>query len=165
MGFLHWQAHVGRTARTLRRLRSDALTRKEAIRLVDSIDGMVREDLVAAASASGAGALATVPLTLNLLARTFNQRGDLNLAPSELFALGVRQLLDEHVTAGTGEAGVARTATGDRGEGRRAPSPIRSAQHLDWLRSSWIRPGSSRPTRSSGYRIARDASVGRLQVC
>jgi hypothetical protein len=71
------------------------LTRTEAVRLCDSIQGVDGASVVDAATAAGAGALASVPLTLNLLARTFVRTGSLDETPAQLFALGIRQLLDE----------------------------------------------------------------------
>jgi hypothetical protein len=72
------------------------LTREEAVRLASSADGMNGEDLVAAAVEAGAGVLANVPLTLDLLVRTYRQAGRLNASPTTLFAQGVAQLVEEH---------------------------------------------------------------------
>jgi hypothetical protein len=71
------------------------LTRLEAVRLAGSADDADGESLIAAAVEAGAAALANVPLTLGLLVRTYRQTGTLNARPTELFALGVLQLLDE----------------------------------------------------------------------
>lgn len=71
------------------------LTRVEAVRLAGSADDVDGESLIAAAVEAGAVALANVPLTLGLLVRTYRQSGSLNARPTELFALGVIQLLDE----------------------------------------------------------------------
>jgi hypothetical protein len=72
------------------------LTREEAVRLASSADGMNGEDLVAAAVEAGAGVLANVPLTLDLLVRTYRQAGRLDASPTKLFAQGVTQLVEEH---------------------------------------------------------------------
>ncbi|MBC8991840.1 hypothetical protein H9X95_16965 [Micromonospora chalcea] len=72
------------------------LTRQEAVRLAASADQIDGESLVASAVAAGAGVLASVPLTLGLLIRTYRRTGHLNARPTELFALGVTQLLSEH---------------------------------------------------------------------
>jgi hypothetical protein len=71
------------------------LTREEAVTLAASgdVDG---EALVAAAVAAGAGALASLPLTLELLVRVFRHAGVLEGSPAELFAKGARLLADEH---------------------------------------------------------------------
>jgi hypothetical protein len=71
------------------------LTRVEAVRLAGSADDVDGEQLIAAAVEAGAAALANVPLTLGLLVRAYRQTGSLNARPTELFALGVLQLLDE----------------------------------------------------------------------
>ncbi|WP_432825459.1 NACHT domain-containing protein [Dactylosporangium sp. CA-092794] len=72
------------------------LTRAEATALASSVEGVDGEALVAAAVECGAGALASVPLTLELLVGTYRRRGSLDALPVDLFADGVLQLLDEH---------------------------------------------------------------------
>jgi hypothetical protein len=75
------------------------LTRAEAVTLAASadVDGQVDgEAVVAAAVAAGAGALASVPLTLELLVRVFREAGVLEGSPADLFARGARLLADEH---------------------------------------------------------------------
>jgi hypothetical protein len=75
------------------------LTRAEAVTLAASADveGQVDgEAVVAAAVAAGAGALASVPLTLELLVRVFHKAGVLEGSPADLFAKGARLLADEH---------------------------------------------------------------------
>lgn len=74
------------------------LTRAQATALAWSVPGIDGDGLVVAAIACGAGALANVPLTLELLANTYRVRGSLDAPPTELFAEGVLQLLDEHDT-------------------------------------------------------------------
>lgn len=70
------------------------LTRTQAEVLAGScgIDGVA---LVGAAVAAGAGALASVPLTLELLVKVYREHGQLEGRPSDLFAQGVRLLADE----------------------------------------------------------------------
>jgi hypothetical protein len=71
------------------------LTREEAVKLAASaeVDG---EAVVTAAVAAGAGALASVPLFLELLVRVFREAGGLEGSPADLFAKGVRLLAEEH---------------------------------------------------------------------
>ncbi|GAA2719425.1 MULTISPECIES: hypothetical protein [Streptomyces] len=71
------------------------LSRAEAVRLADSagVDGTA---LIVAAVSVGAGALASAPLTLELLVRTYRENDGLSGDPRELFASGVRLLADEH---------------------------------------------------------------------
>ncbi|GGP36731.1 hypothetical protein [Streptomyces abikoensis] len=71
------------------------LSRAEAVRLADSagVDGMA---LIVAAVAVGAGSLASAPLTLELLVRTYRENGGLSGDPRELFASGTRLLAGEH---------------------------------------------------------------------
>jgi hypothetical protein len=71
------------------------LTREEAVKLAASAD-VDGEAVVAAAVAAGAGALASVPLFLELLVRVFREAGELEGSPADLFAKGVRLLADEH---------------------------------------------------------------------
>ena len=71
------------------------LTRQEAVALATSA-GVDGEAVVAAAVAAGAGGLASVPLTLEFLVRTFRRLGKLEGSPAELFGYGVRLLADEH---------------------------------------------------------------------
>ncbi|MCE6995403.1 hypothetical protein LZG04_11370 [Saccharothrix sp. S26] len=70
------------------------LTRAQAVKLASTVhdDGQA---LVQAAVAVGAGALASVPLTLELLVRIHNREGRLTGGPSALFAQGTRLLADE----------------------------------------------------------------------
>ena len=72
------------------------LTREQAIRLADSADGVDGAALVEAAVEAGAGVLASVPLTLAMLVRTYRKTGELEPDPRKLFADGVVQLADEH---------------------------------------------------------------------
>jgi hypothetical protein len=72
------------------------LTLEEAVELASSADGVDGSALLAAAVDAGAGALASVPLTLGLLVRTYRETGSLDARPAELFARGVTQLLEEH---------------------------------------------------------------------
>jgi len=72
------------------------LTRVEATALASSAVGIDGDALISAAVECGAGVLANVPLTLELLVRTFRQHEGLGAAPDELFARGVLQLVDEH---------------------------------------------------------------------
>lgn len=70
------------------------LTRSEAERLADSIPGVDGAALVEAAVNAGAGALASVPLTLGLLARTYLlEGGSLTGSAVAIFAKSVDQLL------------------------------------------------------------------------
>jgi hypothetical protein len=68
--------------------------------LAASVDGAA---LVAAAIDRGAGVLANVPLTLELLVRVYHDRGDLGAPPARLFADGVLHLLDEGVPTAAGD--------------------------------------------------------------
>jgi hypothetical protein len=73
------------------------LTRTEAERLAGSIPGVDGAALVDAAVRAGAGALASVPLTLGLLARTFlREGGALDGSSTAIFAKAVDQLLGPH---------------------------------------------------------------------
>jgi hypothetical protein len=72
------------------------LTRDDAVRLASSADQVDGESLIAAAVEAGAGVLASVPLTLGLLIRTHRRTGSLDARPTELFAHGVTQLIEEH---------------------------------------------------------------------
>ncbi|MEV5239709.1 hypothetical protein AB0K89_11435 [Streptomyces cinnamoneus] len=71
------------------------LPRAEAVRLAQS-GGVDGEALVAAAVAVGAGALASAPLTLDLLVRIYREEGGLRGDPRDLFARGTRLLAAEH---------------------------------------------------------------------
>ncbi|WP_433261601.1 NACHT domain-containing protein [Actinosynnema sp. CS-041913] len=70
------------------------LTRAQAVQLASTVhdDGQA---LVEAAVAVGAGALASVPLTLELLVRIHNREGRLTGGPAALFAQGTRLLAEE----------------------------------------------------------------------
>ncbi len=70
------------------------LTLAQAEELASSagVDGVA---LVEAAVARGAGALASVPLTLELLVRVYREHGHLEGSPRDLFARGVRLLVAE----------------------------------------------------------------------
>jgi hypothetical protein len=70
------------------------LTRDEAVRLANSVD-VDGEALITSAVALSAGALASVPLTLDLLVRVFREE-PLTGSPAELFAKGVHRLADEY---------------------------------------------------------------------
>lgn len=70
------------------------LRRSDAIALVDSA-GISGEELVTAAVESGAAALASVPLTLELLVLTFKRDGCLQGLPRDLFAQGCELLANE----------------------------------------------------------------------
>src|SRR6266545_1848783 len=72
------------------------LTRADAVRLAYSADHVDGESLIAAAVEAGASVLASVPLTLGLSVRTYRRTGALNARPTELFAQGVTQLIEEH---------------------------------------------------------------------
>lgn len=72
------------------------LTRAEATTLASSAEGIDGNFVINAAVECGAGVLANVPLTLELLVRAFRQHKGLEAAPYELFARGVLQLVDEH---------------------------------------------------------------------
>ncbi|MFJ2811088.1 AAA family ATPase [Kitasatospora sp. NPDC087271] len=71
------------------------LSRAEAVRLVDST-GTDGEGLVTAAVSVGAGALASAPLTLELLVRSCRENDGLSGDPHGLFASGARLLAAEH---------------------------------------------------------------------
>jgi DNA polymerase III delta prime subunit len=70
------------------------LRRAEAVVLATSA-GADGERIVDLAVQAGAGSLATIPLTLQLLVRTFLETGDLNQGARWLFAHGVQHLLAE----------------------------------------------------------------------
>jgi len=72
------------------------LTRAEATMLASSAADIDGDALIGAAVESGAGVLANVPLTLELLVRAFRLGEGLDAAPHELFARGAQQLVDEH---------------------------------------------------------------------
>ncbi|MER8099066.1 hypothetical protein [Kitasatospora sp. NPDC094016] len=71
------------------------LSRAEAVRLVDST-GTDGGELVTAAVSVGAGALASAPLTLELLVRSCRENDGLSGDPHGLFASGARLLAAEH---------------------------------------------------------------------
>jgi hypothetical protein len=71
------------------------LTRVEAVELASS-GGVGGEELICAATAVAAGGLASVPLTLELLVRSYLTSGTLPPTAAEVFAQGVRLLADEH---------------------------------------------------------------------
>lgn len=70
------------------------LRRADAVALASSA-GVDGELLVGSAVQSGAGSLAAIPLTLQLLVRTFVETGNLEQGAGWLFANGVTQLLAE----------------------------------------------------------------------
>ncbi|MFC9355153.1 NACHT domain-containing protein [Rhodococcus sp. NPDC057014] len=70
------------------------LTREEAETLADSA-GVPGKVLVDAAEASGAAVLASTPLTLELLVLTYQADGRLQGTPHDLFARGVRSLVED----------------------------------------------------------------------
>lgn len=72
------------------------LSREDAVRLASSADQVDGASLIAAAMEAGAGVLASVPLTLDLLIRTYRRTGSLDARPTELFAQGITQLIEEH---------------------------------------------------------------------
>ncbi|MGI5277010.1 NACHT domain-containing protein [Streptomyces rochei] len=71
------------------------LSRNEAVALADSAD-VPGEELVTAAEEVGAGVLAGVPLTLELLVLTYRVDGRLHGTPQDLFARGVAHLAEDH---------------------------------------------------------------------
>lgn len=71
------------------------LTRDQAVQLADSAEGVIGADLIEVAVEVGAGVLASVPLTLAMLVRTYRKRGELEPHPRKLFGDGVVQLADE----------------------------------------------------------------------
>ena len=71
------------------------LTRNESIQLADS-SHVSGEQLVVAAVAVGVGHLASVPLTLGLLVRSYSETGVLPHTASDVLAHGVRLLADEN---------------------------------------------------------------------
>ncbi|MFF0867907.1 hypothetical protein ACFYUV_39530 [Nonomuraea sp. NPDC003560] len=74
------------------------LARTDAIALANSAD-VDGESLVEAAIAAQAGALASVPLTLELLVALYKDNGILTGTPRELFEQGTRLLVQEHSLA------------------------------------------------------------------
>ncbi|MEV6060888.1 hypothetical protein AB0L62_12890 [Nocardia asteroides] len=70
------------------------LSREEAVQLVDSADAS-GEDLIARVEQASATVLASIPLTLEMLVRTFRADGDLPSTPEELFARGVELLAED----------------------------------------------------------------------
>ncbi|HUP15935.1 MAG TPA: hypothetical protein VM848_07800 [Acidimicrobiia bacterium] len=71
------------------------LTREQAEDLANNVPGVSGDELVTTAVEVGAGVLASVPLTLSMLVRTYLRHGRLEPNPTALFADGVRQLADE----------------------------------------------------------------------
>jgi len=71
------------------------LRRSDAVDLVDNV-GLPGAAVIAAAEQAHAQALACVPLTLELLARTYQTDGSLIGAPRDLFRRGVELLVEEH---------------------------------------------------------------------
>jgi len=127
------------------------LTRSEATKLASSAKGVDGNALIAAAVESGAGALASVPLTLELLVRTFRQRGNLDASPVDLFASGVRQLVEEHDPSRA-------TADDESTAGQRLAVAERIAARLvlSGRRTIWRGPA----LRSGDHDLDVDALVG-----
>jgi hypothetical protein len=73
------------------------LSRADAVALVDSA-GLSGEQLISEVVALRAGALASVPLTLELIVRGYRESGRLRGGAVELFDDGVRLLADEYDT-------------------------------------------------------------------
>lgn len=71
------------------------LSRQDAVGLCESV-GVDGESLVEQAASVGAGALASVPLTLEMLIRTYANAGRLSGSANSLFLDGIRALADEH---------------------------------------------------------------------
>lgn len=71
------------------------LSRRDAVGLCESV-GVDGESLVEQAASVGAGALASVPLTLEMLIRTYAIAGRLSGSANSLFLDGIRALADEH---------------------------------------------------------------------
>jgi hypothetical protein len=71
------------------------LTREQAEYLAGGMPDIDGAELVEAAVEAGAGVLASVPLTLAMLVRTYARHGELESDPTRLFADGIRQLADE----------------------------------------------------------------------
>ncbi|MFD4657851.1 hypothetical protein ACFWP2_19735 [Kitasatospora sp. NPDC058444] len=108
------------------------LSRAEAVHLVDST-GMNGEELVTAAVAVGAGALASAPLTLELLVRSCRENDGLSSDPHELFASGTRLLATEH-DPGRSNPGPPQTVPKQRLEiaGRIAARMLLSGRRTVW---------------------------------
>ncbi|TQM32737.1 hypothetical protein FB390_4433 [Nocardia bhagyanarayanae] len=70
------------------------LSRAEAVRLADSA-GVSGEDLIARVEQASAAVLASIPLTLEMLVRTFQADGRLPGTPEALFARGVELLAED----------------------------------------------------------------------
>lgn len=70
------------------------LRRVDAETLASSV-GLAGHELVRAATEVAAGGLASVPLTLGLLVRIYQERGSLPSTATEVFALSARLLVDE----------------------------------------------------------------------
>ncbi|MGA6205470.1 NACHT domain-containing protein [Nocardia testacea] len=70
------------------------LSRDEAVQLADSA-GVSGEDLLARVEHASATVLASIPLTLEMLVRTFRADGDLPSTPEALFARGVELLAED----------------------------------------------------------------------
>ncbi|WFB08182.1 hypothetical protein LRS74_14825 [Streptomyces sp. LX-29] len=71
------------------------LSRADAVALAESA-GVPGEELIVKAVEVRAGALASVPLTLELLVRSYRDSGDLTGGAERLFADGIRLSLNEH---------------------------------------------------------------------
>jgi hypothetical protein len=72
------------------------LTHDDAVRLASSTDQVDGSALIAAAVQAGMAALASTPLTLELLVRNYAETRSLKASPAELFDRAIMQLLDEH---------------------------------------------------------------------
>ncbi|MGN2641034.1 NACHT domain-containing protein [Nocardia takedensis] len=70
------------------------LSREEAVQLADSA-GVSGEDLIARVEQASATVLASIPLTLEMLVRTFRADGVLPSTPEALFARGVELLAED----------------------------------------------------------------------
>lgn len=70
------------------------LSRDEAVQLADSA-GVSGEDLIARVEHLSATVLASIPMTLEMLVRTFRADGDLPSTPEALFARGIELLAED----------------------------------------------------------------------
>lgn len=129
------------------------LTRPEAERLAGSVPGVDGAALINAAVNAGAGPLASVPLTLGLLARTYVREGEALVGGSmAIFAKAVDQLLASH------DSGHRQTASSL--EQRRAIAGRAAALLLlSGRRTIWTGP----PLLEDAQDIRGDALVGGLE--
>lgn len=88
------------------------LTMVQAAQLAASVPGVDGDEVITAAIAAGAGSLASIPLTLEMLVRVYRERNALDLTPREIFEAGVEELVS--VRDGELTGAVTETTAGHR---------------------------------------------------